>query len=144
MISIENLCKKFNNKKVLEGIDLEVKSNQVITILGPNGSGKTTLIKSILRMLLLDKGNVYVDGVDISTTSGYRKKITYLPQNTSFPHNLKVYELLEMIKDLRGENTDYFPLINRFNLNRYLYHKTSTLSEGTKQKINLVITNNSR
>jgi len=140
MIRIENLHKNFKENIVLNDIDLKVKPNNVTTIVGPNGSGKTTIIKCILGMLIPKRGKIYIDNINISKSHTYRNYITYLPQVESFPPNLKVHELLDMIKNLRNNDISYLLLVNHFNLKQYLQHRTSTLSKGTRQKINLVIT----
>ena len=102
MIRIENLHKNFKENIVLNDIDLKVKPNNVTTIVGPNGSGKTTIIKCILGMLIPKRGKIYIDNINISKSHTYRNYITYLPQVESFPPNLKVHELLDMIKNLRN------------------------------------------
>tara|TARA_B100000953_G_scaffold160133_2_gene132299 strand:+ start:374 stop:1108 length:735 start_codon:yes stop_codon:yes gene_type:complete len=140
MIAIKDIYKGFNNNIVLNGINIQIPENQILTIIGPNGSGKTTLIKSILGMLIIDKGDVLINGTSITDSPEYRNKISYLPQAASFPPNLKVVELLKMIKNLRDRTVEYYPLLDHFNLHQYLNEKISSLSQGTRQKINLVIT----
>lgn len=140
MIHVEALHKNFKEKIVLNDINLKVKPNVVTTIVGPNGSGKTTIIKCILGMLIPKRGKIYLDNIDISNSYEYRNSITYLPQVESFPANLSVHELLDMLRDLRDKDINYMPLINYFNLSEFIEQRTSNLSKGTRQKINLVIT----
>lgn len=140
MVSIQNLHKKFGKNQVLCGLDLTINEGGIFAVLGPNGSGKTTLIKSILGMVIPDKGNIEVLGENINKSSDYRHKIDYLPQIANFPSNLKVKELIKMIKDLRNHTDDDERLINLFKLEPFLDKKLGTLSGGTKQKVNLVLT----
>jgi Cu-processing system ATP-binding protein len=141
MIEIEYLHKKFGNNQVLKGIDLEIKKGGIFAILGPNGSGKTTLIKSILGMVIPNSGNIKLDGKIVKGQWKYRNEINYLPQIANFPGNLKVKELINMIKDLRsGTNAEDKYLIELFRLQSFLDKKLSNLSGGTKQKVNLVLT----
>lgn len=140
MVIIENLHKKFNKNIVLSGIDLNINEGGIFAILGPNGSGKTTLIKSILGMVIPNKGTLTVLGKNIKHNSTYRNKIDYLPQIANFPSNLKVKELIKMIKDLRGNTLEDEHLINLFKLEPFLNKKLGTLSGGTKQKVNIVLT----
>ena len=60
MITIEKLHKTFGKVDVLKGLDLEINSGGIFAVLGPNGSGKTTLIKSILGMVIPDKGDIKI------------------------------------------------------------------------------------
>lgn len=140
MIKIKNIHKKFGKNEVLKGIDLEIPEQGIFAILGPNGSGKTTLIKSILGMVVPDKGKVFINGKETHQNGKYREQIDYLPQIANFPSNLGVMELIKMIKDLRGAHADYDALIKLFNLEPFLNKKLNNLSGGTKQKVNIVLT----
>ena len=139
MVAIENLHKRFGKNKVLKGLNLEIKDGGIFAILGPNGSGKTTLIKAILGMVIPNKGSVEVLGKNIKNQASYRNQIDYLPQIANFPSNLKVKELIKMIKDLRGATHEDEELIKLFQLEPFLNKKLGTLSGGTKQKVNIVL-----
>ncbi|WP_250434394.1 ABC transporter ATP-binding protein [Hanstruepera flava] len=140
MVSIENLHKKFGKNEVLKGVDLNIKSGGIFAVLGPNGSGKTTLIKSVLGMVVPSKGTITVQGENIKKNSSYRHQIDYLPQIANFPSNLKVKELIRMIKDLRKNTNEDERLIELFKLQPFLDKKLGNLSGGTKQKVNIVLT----
>ncbi len=140
MIQIENLHKKFGRNQVLSNLDLEINGGGIFAVLGPNGSGKTTLIKSILGMVVPNKGSISVLDKIIKKNWKYRQEIDYLPQIANFPGNLKVKELIRMIKDLRQKKSKEEELINLFGLEPFLNKKLGTLSGGTKQKVNIVLT----
>jgi len=140
MVSVQNLHKKFGKNQVLKGVDLDISEGGIFAVLGPNGSGKTTLIKTILGMVIPNKGEITVLGENIKKNSNYRQKIDYLPQIANFPGNLKVKELIKMIKDLRGKTSTDDHLIELFQLQPFLNKKLSNLSGGTKQKVNIVLT----
>ena len=140
MVSINNLHKKFGKNQVLSGLDLTINDGGIFAVLGPNGSGKTTLIKSILGMVIPNKGDISVLGENIKKNSDYRHKIDYLPQIANFPSNLKVKELIKMIKDLRQNTSEDKHLIKLFKLEPFLDKKLGNLSGGTKQKVNIVLT----
>lgn len=141
MIEVKDLHKKFGKNQVLKGIDLSIGEGGIFAILGPNGSGKTTLIKSILGMVIPDSGTISIHGKSIESDFKYRDEIDYLPQIANFPGNLKVSELMAMIKDLRASKTaNDKELIELFKLEPFLDKKLVNLSGGTKQKVNLVLT----
>lgn len=140
MVTIENLHKRFGKNRVLSGLDLNIKDGGIFAVLGPNGSGKTTLIKAILGMVIPNKGTIKVLGENIKKNASYRNQIDYLPQIANFPSNLKVKELIKMIKDLRGDTNEDATLIKLFQLEPFLNKKLGTLSGGTKQKVNIVLT----
>ena len=140
MVEIQNLHKIFGKNTVLSGINLSINQKGIIAILGPNGSGKTTLIKSILGMVIPDSGEISVFDQNIKNNPTYRNQIDYLHQIANFPSNLKVRELIKMIKDLRRQSHHDSDLIEFFKLQHFLDKKLGTLSGGTKQKVNILLT----
>ena len=140
MIQIEKVYKKFGKNQVLSDLDLDIQGGGIFAILGPNGSGKTTLIKIILGMVVPNKGRISVLDKIIKKNWKYRQEIDYLPQIANFPGNLKVKELVRMIKDLRQKESKEEELIALFGLGPFLDKKLGTLSGGTKQKVNIVLT----
>ncbi len=139
MITIQNLNKSFGRLKVLKNLDLTISGPGIYAILGPNGSGKTTLIKSILGMIIPDSGRILVNGKDATGNWAYRNDISYMPQIAQFPGNLRMRELILMIKDLRMQSASEDQFIEDFKLGPFLDKKLSTLSGGTKQKINIML-----
>jgi len=140
MIQITNLHKKFGKLTVLEGLNLEINSGGIFAVLGPNGSGKTTLIKSILGMVIPDKGDIKINEKSIRKQWEYRNQINYLPQIANFPANLTVNELISMVKNLRPKSANDLDLITLFALESFLDKKLGNLSGGTKQKVNILLT----
>ncbi|AWW00041.1 ABC transporter ATP-binding protein [Arcticibacterium luteifluviistationis] len=140
MIKIEGLHKKFGKVQVLDDLNLEISMGGIFAILGPNGSGKTTLIKSMLGMVIPNKGTIEIDGDSVIGKYEHRKNINYLPQIANFPSNLSVEELIKMIGDLRGKASSYRSLIQQFGLEPFLNKKLGHLSGGTRQKVNILLT----
>jgi Cu-processing system ATP-binding protein len=139
MIKIEDLHKKFGRNQVLSGTNLSIKSPGIYAVLGPNGSGKTTLIKCILGMVIPTSGEIEVEGKAVKKNWKYRQEINYLPQIANFPGNLRVFELIAMIKDLRQKPSQDDVLISSFGLAPYLNSKLASLSGGTRQKVNILL-----
>jgi Cu-processing system ATP-binding protein len=140
MIQINSLNKKFGKLTVLDELDLDIGKEGIFAILGPNGSGKTTLIKSILGMVIPDKGDIKLEEESILGKWKYRNKINYLPQIANFPANLTVNELIEMVKNLRPKEAHDADLIQLFDIEQFLDKKLGNLSGGTKQKVNIILT----
>ncbi|MCK0189827.1 ABC transporter ATP-binding protein [Arenibacter sp. F20364] len=140
MIHVESLHKRFGKNEVLAGLELNIDQGGIFAILGPNGSGKTTLIKTLLGMVIPNKGTIAVMDSPVRNKWKYRQDINYLPQIANFPGNLKVKELIAMIKDIRQKPSNEQKLIGLFGLEPFLDKKLSNLSGGTKQKVNIVLT----
>lgn len=136
MIEIKGLIKSFDKLPVLKGIDLNLEEGKITAIMGPNGSGKTTLLKCILGLVNQDSGEIFVNGIDTRKTCEYRRDIGYMPQTARYPENLKVKELIAMLKDVRGNHCVYDEqLIEQLKLEKIYDKSIGTLSSGTKQRV---------
>ncbi len=141
MIEIRNLTKKYGKFEVLKSINLDIKNNQIISLMGPNGSGKTTLIKSVLGLVIPECGDIIINGINTKSDFIYRKQIGYMPQTAYFPENLKVSEVIQIIKEIRKTEVDYdFELYETLNIENFSGKKISALSQGMKQKVSCAIT----
>ncbi len=140
MIEFKDVHKKYGKLEVLKGVSFTIKDGGIIAILGPNGSGKTTSMKSFLGMVVPTKGDILFNGKSIKNQWAYREQISYLPQIANFPSNLKVKELIAMIKNIKKLPCHDQELIELFGLQKHLNKSLGNLSGGTKQKVNLVLT----
>ena len=140
MIEFKDIHKKYGKLEVLKGVNFTIKDGGIIAILGPNGSGKTTSMKSFLGMVIPTKGDIFFNGKSIKNQWAYREQISYLPQIANFPSNLKVKELIAMIKNIKKLPCHEQELIELFGLQKHLNKSLGNLSGGTKQKVNLVLT----
>jgi Cu-processing system ATP-binding protein len=139
MIHIEAVCKKFRRLQVLDNISAQFSPGQVIALIGPNGSGKTTLIKSILGMVRPDKGIIRVNDQLVNGDPGYRQFIGYMPQIGRYPDNMKVGQLFDMMKKIRGIESVDTDLLLRFDIPAIFEKPMRTLSGGTRQKVSAAL-----
>jgi Cu-processing system ATP-binding protein len=139
MIKIEGLHKYYGNHHVLKDINLDISEPGIYAILGPNGSGKSTLLKSIIGLVNPRQGDISVNGVSIAGTHAYRKEISYLPQIARFPDNLRVFELIRLIKEIRNEEADESKLVKLFQMEPDMRKRLRNLSGGTRQKVNMIL-----
>ena len=140
MIHIKHLSKKYGHLRVLSDINLSFSEGETVALIGPNGSGKTTLIKCILGMVKPDEGEIYLNDKMILNQSDYRKQMGYMPQISRMPENLKVDQLISMIKNLREHKTDYDEILfQQFNLQGSSEKRFGSLSGGTKQKVSALL-----
>ena len=91
MIEINGVHKSFGDLEVLKGIDLEVNSGEVVSIIGASGSGKSTLLYCINAIETINNGNIIVDGVDVHNKKTDKNKLRQnlgmvFQQWNSFPH----------------------------------------------------------
>ncbi|MBA2383669.1 MAG: amino acid ABC transporter ATP-binding protein, partial [Actinobacteria bacterium] len=100
VVRLEDVRKSFGDNLVLDQIDLEVASGEVLTIIGPSGSGKSTLLRCINLLEPLDSGRVFLEGEEITRRGAdvarVRQRIGMVFQQFNlFPH-LKVIDNLTL------------------------------------------------
>lgn len=66
MIKIKNIFKSFGEKEVLKDISFSINKGECISIIGESGIGKSVLLKSIIKLIDIDRGSIFIDGEDIS------------------------------------------------------------------------------
>ena len=122
MIEFNKISKRFGNLQVLNELDLCISMDGIFAILGPNGSGKTTLIKCLLGMVQPNSGSISLNSKAILGKWEYRNELNYLPQIANFPGNLTVFELIEMVKNIRPKRAEEKALIELFGLQSRSHH----------------------
>ncbi|RXQ88139.1 ABC transporter ATP-binding protein [Ancylomarina salipaludis] len=146
MIEAKQLKKSFGQVHVLKGLDFNVQKGEIVIVVGASGAGKTTLLQILGTLDKPDSGQLYFDGVDISSLnekdlSAFRNKnIGFVFQ---FHHLLPEFTALENVcipayiaKKSRIEaTTKATELLNMLGLNHRLDHKPSELSGGEKQRV---------
>lgn len=86
---LKNVHKAFAQKRVLNGIDLEIAKGESVVVIGGSGTGKSVMLRCVLGLTQLDSGTIELDGVDVSTT---RQNIGMLFQNAALFDSLSVWE----------------------------------------------------
>ena len=86
ILEARKLVKSYGRRTVVKGVDLVLRSSEIIGLLGRNGAGKTTIFQMIVGLVRPDSGGIFLDGKDISrapTHARARAGLTYLPQENS-------------------------------------------------------------
>ena len=148
-LNIKNLNKKFNDKIVLNNINLKLEKNEIFGLIGLNGAGKTTLIKSILNLLKIDSGKIEIFNKN-NTFSESRENLKYLPEKFFAPTILKGMEFLKFFNNFNNKSNKIkddkleqkiFNLSKLLNFNKeFLNLKISKYSKGMMQKLGLIST----
>lgn len=139
MISISQVSKKFGKLKALDAVSVDMQAGKSYALIGPNGSGKTTLIKSILGMVVPTSGDILFDGKSILNDWKYREKIGYMPQIGHYPENMRIGQLIDMMKNIRQTEAMDEELIDAFKLYKIYDKRMHALSGGTRQKVSAAL-----
>jgi Cu-processing system ATP-binding protein len=140
MIETRALNKKFGKLQVLKDVSVSFQKGECIALIGPNGCGKTTLIKTVLGMVIPTSGQVLFNGHDINGGFDYRRQIGYMPQIGRYPDNMKIGQIIDMIKTIRNnERSADEDLLKAFKLETLFGKRMRTLSGGTTQKVSATL-----
>lgn len=134
------MCKSYGKLPVLRNVSVRFAVGKVVSIIGPNGAGKTTLGKCILGMALPESGDVQLNGESVLNKHAYRSQMGYMPQIGRYPENMKIRQVVQMIRDLREDvKTLDEELIGLYGLPQMYDKRMGALSGGTKQKVSAAL-----
>ncbi|QDV19119.1 putative ABC transporter ATP-binding protein YxlF [Gimesia panareensis] len=140
IIRTENLCKQFQKKRVLAGLDFQVGAGEVVGMLGSNGSGKTTLLKCILGLLKVTSGSSSVFGQDSwDLDASAKARIGYVSQDFALLPWMTVQGLTEYTGAFYDRWDQEFVnlLLNKWKLDQT--ERVGTLSGGQRQKLAVIV-----
>jgi len=140
------LVKAYKGRTVVNGVNLTVKTGEIVGLLGPNGAGKTTSFYMVVGLVKQDEGTITIDGEDISSHPMHiraQKGIGYLPQEASIFRRLTVVEnimgILETRKELsKQDRIDKLEsLLDDFNIQHIRNNKGMALSGGERRRVEI-------
>ncbi len=140
IVELKDVFVSFDEEKVLDGLNLQIKDKEFITLLGPSGCGKTTTLRLIAGFLDPDNGEIFFEGKDLNGVPSYKRQVNTIFQRYAlFPH-LNVFENIAFgmrIKklpesEIKSKVTELLKLVN---LEGFEKRRISTLSGGQQQRI---------
>ena len=138
LITCKDLTKRFGNHTALDHLNLSLDSGKIIGLLGPNGSGKTTLLKLLNGLLTPSEGEVLIAGNNPGIET--KRIVSYLPDKMYLGSWMRVSDLLTYY-------SDFFEDFDMSSANAMLKSlkispkdRLKTMSKGTKEKVQLILT----
>lgn len=146
MLSTGDLLKQYKGAPVVNGVDIQVETGEVVGLLGPNGAGKTTCFYMIVGLVRPNRGQIWLDDTDITSLPMHKRAqlgIGYLPQEPSVFRKLTVEEnimaVLEIQPGLSTEEcykrVDY--LLEEFNIEHKRNSLGISLSGGERRRVEI-------
>lgn len=150
-IKFDNVCFAYNDKNVIDGLNLTIRPGEKIGVVGRSGAGKSTLIQLLLNFYRIDQGRILIDGQNIEdvTQDSLRKNIAMVTQDTSLLHrsvaeNIKYgrpnatdEEMFEAVR--KAEAEEFIPQLSDMRGKRgyeaYVGERGVKLSGGQRQRI---------
>ncbi len=139
MIEVKDLSKYFGRTRAVDNISFNIGKGEIVAFLGPNGAGKTTTMRMLTGYLIPTKGKCLINGIDVTEEPIKTKLlIGYLPEDNPLYPDMKVYEYLEFIGEIRNTRN----LKNRVSevadicgITDVLSKNIGTLSRGYRQRV---------
>lgn len=136
MLKTHQLSKSFGKIQVLNSIGVQMQQGQTVALIGPNASGKTTFIKCLLGLVIPDQGSAELEGVSLLHQPEARRRIGYMPQIGRYPDNMRIGQIFDMVRDIRGMDAGADDdLVQAFGMRELADKRMRTLSGGTRQKV---------
>ena len=144
MVEIKGLCKSYDNKRVVDNLDLTINDGEIYGFIGHNGAGKTTTIKCLIGILSFESGEILIDGLSIKDKPiECKRKIAYIPDNPDLYNYMSGVDYLNFIGDVfnvaneeRVKRIDKYAGI--FELTDSLANPISSYSHGMRQKLAII------
>ena len=137
LVECKNLCKTFDEKQILENINLTIPRGKIIGLLGKNGTGKTTLIKLLNDLLTPTSGEVLINGKKPGVES--KKIISYLPERTYLDKSMKVSQVITFFEEFYDNFNKEKAIKLLKDLNLELNQRISQMSKGMQEKLQLIL-----
>lgn len=148
MSSLEalHLAKSYKGRTVIQDVSVSVEPGEIIGLLGPNGAGKTTCFYMIVGLVRADRGNIRLNGDDVTRMPIHeraKRGLGYLPQEASVFRKLSVYDnlmaILEQRKDLTKvqQHEKAQSLLEEFHITHIKESKGMVLSGGERRRVEI-------
>jgi lipopolysaccharide export system ATP-binding protein len=146
ILQATGLVKSYGNRRVVDGVSLEVERAEIVGLLGPNGAGKTTSFRMTCGMVEPDKGKVTLNGIDVTAWPIHRRAkeghMGYLAQESSVFRKLSVEQnllaVMELIgMDWRSRKKRSDDLLEQFKITHIRKSKAGSLSGGERRRLEI-------
>lgn len=146
ILSTSNICKQFNQRKVVDDVSIVVNSGEVVGLLGPNGAGKTTSFYMTVGLIKPDSGSIFLDDQDITLTPMHvraKQGIGYLPQEASIFRKLSVEDNIRAVLQTRDELSPgqqelvLDELMQEFGITHLRNQSAMALSGGERRRLEI-------
>lgn len=140
-VEIKNLTKTFGKITALDNLSLNIEKGKITGLIGADGAGKTTLLRTIIGLLIPDKGEISTLGFNpVTQKEELTPLIGYMPQKFGLYEDLTVIENLTLYADLKNVPHEFEKMLEFTKLAPFQDRLAGALSGGMKQKLGLACT----
>ena len=145
-LTATHLAKAYKGRQVVQDVSLTINSGQIVGLLGPNGAGKTTCFYMIVGLVRADRGQVSIDGHDVTHLPMHGRAqagVGYLPQEASIFRKLSVAENIMAILETRHDldrtarQNALESLLHEFHISHIRNNLGMSLSGGERRRVEI-------
>ncbi len=145
LLEIKSLVKSYGGRRVVDGVDLNIRHGEIVGLLGPNGAGKTTTFNMITGLIKADYGEIFFDQQNVAHLPMHercQKGIGYLSQEPSIFRKLSVEENIMAVLEtlpipMRERKRRIELLLGELNITHLRRNKAFTLSGGERRRLEI-------
>lgn len=128
MISLVNVCKQYDNNKVIDNFNATINNGEKVAVVAESGKGKTTLFNIIIGIEKINSGFIESDKNNISVSF----------QENIFALNFSIRDNIELVLDKKSDFDDIQKDLNDIGIDKSPNDKVSTLSIGMKRRLSTI------
>ena len=145
LVRAQALAKHYGQAVAVKNVSLDLRAGEIVGLLGPNGAGKTTSFYMMVGLIPATSGNVFIDGVDVTTMPMWKRAKTgigYLPQESSIFRKLSVWDnVMAVVETLNLTSRDAqartAQQLTDLGLERLANQSAYTLSGGERRRLEI-------
>ena len=146
MLTAAGLAKRYKSRQVVSDFGLSLRAGEVVGLLGPNGAGKTTCFYMIVGLVAADRGQILLDGKDITALPMHERAqrgVGYLPQEASVFRKLTVADNVLAVLELRadlddtGRTRELSALLEELQVGHVAGQSGASLSGGERRRVEI-------
>ena len=146
MLTAAGLAKRYKSRQVVSDFGLSLRPGEVVGLLGPNGAGKTTCFYMIVGLVSADRGQILLDGKDITALPMHERAqrgVGYLPQEASVFRKLSVADNVAAVLELRpdldaaGRARELSALLEELQVGHVAGQSGASLSGGERRRVEI-------
>lgn len=140
LLSITDLEKSYSTKKILNGVNLQIKKGEILGFIGANGAGKTTTLNIITGILDYENGMVEINGLTKEDGIEYKKQFFFIPDTINVFKNVSGLDWIRFLMNLydNEDNESLDEYISRFGMQESINKPMGSYSYGMMHKVSLI------
>ena len=140
LLEARGINKSYGKTAIIKNADFNIRSKEIIAVVGPNAGGKSTLLKILSGTIAADSGRILFEDKELKSSADFAAHIGYIPQDNPLFEDMTVKDNLKFwTSDVKGGYKKLVDsgLIEKMGITQYLNYKVRRLSGGLKKRVSI-------